>query len=174
MSFSSYGAFLILFTYILPIQCFPVTLTGATKPILLAPRELPVCNLLGNSDLYGLGIRLGIYMQWTSSLLANNLLEGEILSLLDTNTTFLLAVFSAIAKLTVQKGLQLAEILILLRICFGFLFGVVTVNAGNVPTPRQEDESDGGSPPTQDDESNRLGSYTGMWFRRLLKMAVIS
>ncbi|KAG8530599.1 uncharacterized protein KY384_004637 [Bacidia gigantensis] len=31
-------------------------------------------GFVGNQDLYGLGIRLGIYLQWVSSLLANNLL----------------------------------------------------------------------------------------------------
>lgn len=38
-----------------------------------------LCNqgFEGNADLYGLGIRAGIYLQWITSLLANNLLPGE-------------------------------------------------------------------------------------------------
>lgn len=31
----------------------------------------------GNADLYGLGIRIGIYLQWVASLLSNNLLPGN-------------------------------------------------------------------------------------------------
>ncbi|KAK0619016.1 hypothetical protein B0T14DRAFT_198914 [Immersiella caudata] len=34
----------------------------------------PTCGFEGNSDMYGLGIRLGIYMQWLSAILCNALL----------------------------------------------------------------------------------------------------
>lgn len=83
----------------------------------------------GNSDLYGLGIRLGIYLQWISSLLANSLLPTTVSDSLDTNSIFLFAVFIAIAVATnLSGGLHPVEPFILLQLCFGFLLSVLSVN----------------------------------------------
>lgn len=40
-------------------------------------RELCDLGFMGNTDLYGLGIRTGVYLQWGSSLLANNFLSSS-------------------------------------------------------------------------------------------------
>ena len=35
------------------------------------------CEIPGNGDFYGLGVRLGIYLTWISSWIANNFVAGE-------------------------------------------------------------------------------------------------
>ena len=89
-----------------------------------------VCNgFAGNSDLYGLGIRIGIYLQWISSLLTNILLPNEVSDSLDTNSIFLFAVFIAIAKASQSSGeFRPAEAFIMLQLCFGYLLSVLSVS----------------------------------------------
>ncbi|KAI9737563.1 MAG: hypothetical protein M1834_009718 [Cirrosporium novae-zelandiae] len=74
--------------------------------------ERDVCTgFQGNSDLYGFGIRLGIYLQWISSLLANAFVPDMMPSALDTNSTFLFAIFIAIVKATTAHTLRQVEAL---------------------------------------------------------------
>ena len=83
----------------------------------------------GNPDLYGLGIRLGIYLQWISSLLTNSLLPEGVSDSLDTNSIFLFAVFIAIAAATnASEGLRPVEAFIMLQLCFGYLLSVLSVS----------------------------------------------
>ena len=89
-----------------------------------------ICNgFAGNSDLYGLGIRIGIYLQWISSLSTNVLLPSGVSDSLDTNSIFLFAIFIAVANATNPPGgLHPAEALIMLQLCFGYLLSVLTVS----------------------------------------------
>lgn len=80
-----------------------------------------LCSIEGNPDLYGLGIRLGIYFQLTSTSLTSRLLPEETLSAWDTNSIFLLAVFAAVSKSTVSGAIQYAEAYIMLQLMFAFL-----------------------------------------------------
>ena len=80
-----------------------------------------ICSIEGNPDLYGLGIRLGIYFQLTSTSLAGRLLPEETLSTWDTNSIFLLAVFAAVSKSTVSGAIQYAEAYVMLQLMFAFL-----------------------------------------------------
>lgn len=83
----------------------------------------------GNDDLYGLGIRIGIYLQWISSLLTSLLLPTGASDYLDTNSIFLFAVFIATATATHRNGgLHPAEAFIMLQLCFGFLLSVLSVS----------------------------------------------
>lgn len=83
----------------------------------------------GNDDLYGLGIRIGIYLQWVSSLLTSLLLPTGASDYLDTNSIFLFAVFIATATATQRNGgLHPAEAFIMLQLCFGFLLSVLSVS----------------------------------------------
>jgi hypothetical protein len=101
-------------------------------PESLHPRDVvntdAQCLITGNSDFYGLGIRLGVYLQWITSLIANRYIEDEIDSNLDTNTIFLFALFVALAVATAQSSFQSSvEIVVLLQLCFGFIFSVVSI-----------------------------------------------
>ena len=83
----------------------------------------------GNDDFYGLGIRIGIYLQWISSLLTSLLLPTGTSDYMDTNSIFLFAVFIATATATTRNGgLHPAEAFIMLQLCFGFLLSVLSVS----------------------------------------------
>lgn len=85
------------------------------------------CVIDGNSDLYGLGIRLGVYLQWITSLIANHHSHESIRSNLETNTLFLGAIFVAAIVATAQDGLKSAEILIFLHLCYGSIFSILSI-----------------------------------------------
>jgi hypothetical protein len=74
----------------------------------------------GDSDFYGLGIRLGIYFQWLASLIANPLLKAERASMAGSYLTFSLALAVAILLLAFQHNCTFtAEIIIVLNIFWG-------------------------------------------------------
>ena len=85
------------------------------------------CEFSGNSDFYGLGIRLGVYLQWTTSILALYLHTEAVSENLDTNTIFVFALFAALLSATARDQVRAAEVLILLQLCWGFLLGVLTI-----------------------------------------------
>jgi hypothetical protein len=85
------------------------------------------CSITGNTDFYGLGIRVGIYLQWLTSLLANQYLHEEIRPNLETNTIFLLAVFIATTIASAQQTAKPPEIVVLLYLCFGFVFSILSI-----------------------------------------------
>lgn len=86
----------------------------------------PQCGFAGNADVYGLGIRIGIYLQWISGFLANCFHADSVQDMLSTNTIFLLALFTALAIITQKQEVKGIEVVILLQFCFGFLFSVST------------------------------------------------
>jgi hypothetical protein len=67
-----------------------------------APASIESCLLNGNSDLYGLGIRLGVYFQLISTLLANHFLPDALGEAWDANTIFLLSIFVAVIKSSIH------------------------------------------------------------------------
>ena len=88
-------------------------------------------GLQGNPDLYGLGIRIGIYLQWISSLLTNVFLPSSVSDSLDTNSIFLFAVFIAVANATKSAGVEplLGPIggFVMLQMCFGYVLSVMSI-----------------------------------------------
>lgn len=77
-------------------------------------------GFIGNSDFYGLGIRLGIYFQWLASLIANPLLKSERASMAGSYLTFSLALAVAVLLLAFQHACAFtAEIIIVLNIFWG-------------------------------------------------------
>ena len=77
-------------------------------------------GFIGNSDIYGLGVRSGLYMQWVSSLLANHLLREESAALMGSYLIFHIALCIAVAVLTFQKTCTFAiEIVLLYYLVYG-------------------------------------------------------
>ncbi|RSL38759.1 hypothetical protein CEP53_014602 [Fusarium sp. AF-6] len=77
------------------------------------------CGFEGNSDLYGLGIRLGIYMQWLSSFAPRGGSQSLLL-LVKTYFTFIFAIFVAILLIKVEKTpTYTVEIYVLICIILG-------------------------------------------------------
>ncbi|TAQ86798.1 hypothetical protein B7494_g4862 [Chlorociboria aeruginascens] len=86
------------------------------------------CDFQGNSDIYGLGIRVGIYLQWISALISkwrfgNN---ENLRDLLNENAVFLFSIFLATALLA--RGMTRVpysiEVLSMLHIFFGSVYTV--------------------------------------------------
>lgn len=103
------------------------------------PRELAImteqfdqCPHEGNPDFYGLGIRVGIYLQLTTAIVAKYCYAGAIPENLTTNAIFLLALFDAVATATVGFELRPEEIVVLLQLCFGFLLSVLSILGGRL------------------------------------------
>ncbi|KAH8755124.1 hypothetical protein F5882DRAFT_444824 [Hyaloscypha sp. PMI_1271] len=91
-------------------------------------RSVEQCGFDGNPDFYGLGIRIAIYLQWATALIANHVLhEDSVKGYLETNSVFLVAVFVALAIATAGKDVRSAEIVVLLQLCFGFIFSVLSI-----------------------------------------------
>lgn len=109
----------------------------------------PFCAITGNNDFYGIGVRMGIYLAWLTSWcvtyisafsktaicehnadhtrIANNFLASEISGSLDTNAVFLLAIFVTIMFNSIWHQLRMIDALVLLHLCYGFLFGVMSL-----------------------------------------------
>ncbi|CAF9909705.1 MAG: hypothetical protein ALECFALPRED_005977 [Alectoria fallacina] len=77
------------------------------------------CGITGNSDLYGIGIRLGYYTQALSVWFANYFVLGEAKVLRSVNLLFLVALFIALVWLSHQSEQTYAiEVFLLLRLLF--------------------------------------------------------
>lgn len=92
-------------------------------------RENPnSCGFQGNSDLYGLGIRLRIYLQWIACLLANHFTTAVRDGLLDGYAIFTLALTIATIVLTTTSSCTFGiEIFLLLMLIFGEAWVVTLV-----------------------------------------------
>ncbi len=90
------------------------------------------CNFNGNSDMYGLGVRLGFYLQWFAGILANLLVEGkdrerraamrdEVKGLRSALALFTAATFLALVIQTIVYvgNLQVVDVYITLLLTFG-------------------------------------------------------
>lgn len=77
------------------------------------------CTFEGNADMYGLGIRLGYYLQWYGGVFASLLAQEEVKGARFALALFIAATFLALVIQTSQGGLQVAEIYIILLLTFG-------------------------------------------------------
>lgn len=122
------GAFLTLLGL---VACAPLLIEFKQIKSIAAVRRqfIPTtsCTIAGNSDFYGLGIRIGIYLQWVTAFLANHLLRESIDTSLEINTIFLLALFIATTIATVKDTVVTSELVVLLHLCFGFLFSILSI-----------------------------------------------
>ncbi|OLE52728.1 MAG: hypothetical protein AUG51_16685 [Acidobacteria bacterium 13_1_20CM_3_53_8] len=119
---------LVLLSFIATLSFASPTPAEPPKPTVTA--EPLNCSSRFSGDYYGLGVRLGIYLTWVSSWLANTFIPGEISGGLDANSIFLFAVLISIIKGTVVGGSEkLAYIdgLVLMQLCCGFVFGVFSL-----------------------------------------------
>lgn len=87
------------------------------------------CSIAGDGDLYGEGVRYGIYLGWIASWIGNNFLrnEAELCQTLDTNSMFLTAVAINVTWFTLSNKIRVIDALILLQLCFGYLLSVMSL-----------------------------------------------
>jgi hypothetical protein len=111
-------------TSISPVSFFNSNLSlfrRQTPSSACAARETE-CGFMGNSDAYGLGIRLGIYLQWLASIIAAAFLPSEGASLADAYLVFSAALTISLYVLIFSNDCTFAvEVIILLYLLFGGL-----------------------------------------------------
>jgi hypothetical protein len=85
------------------------------------------CPFSGNSDLYGLGIRLGVYLQLLSTLLANALLSDALREdARNTNAIIMIAIFAGMCSATIKNQINAIEIFIMSTLLMSFLWSDFT------------------------------------------------
>lgn len=83
---------------------------------------MAVCSFAGNTDFYGLGIRIGFYLLWFAVDLASWFAPSEVNGIRRTNSIFIAATFLALliqVSLDVKK-LQVVEVYIILLLTLGY------------------------------------------------------
>jgi hypothetical protein len=86
------------------------------------------CGFSGNSYLYGLGIRLGVYFQWASTFIIYGWYIGGWKDLAESYLGFLAAITIAIVVITGRaEPTYAAEVLLLSYIIFGGIYTVMMV-----------------------------------------------
>jgi hypothetical protein len=85
------------------------------------------CTFVGNSDLYGLGIRLGVYLQLLSTLLANSHLSNELKEdVRNTNAIIMVAVFVGMVSSVARGLMNGTEIFIMSTLLGSFMWAGFT------------------------------------------------
>jgi hypothetical protein len=77
------------------------------------------CGFDGNADMYGVGIRVGFYLQWYSCILASWISRVEVPSMRIANLMFVSATFLAMIIQTFENKIRPVEIYISLLLTFG-------------------------------------------------------
>lgn len=87
------------------------------------------CGFIGNADIYGLGVRLGLYIRWLTALITrlSSPSPDSVRDLLDTDAVFLLALFIAKILLVIGSAgpVHSMEMLILVHLFFGDVFVIL-------------------------------------------------
>lgn len=114
-----------------------------------------------SQDLYGLGVRLGYYFQWFSGWVSNNFIVEEIAGGLDANSIFLGSLIISILSTTKNNTLTQVDAFILLQLCAGTIWSVLSVWGYRTCVYRKEGA----------DGIRRFGGF-GTHFRLMLGAAV--
>lgn len=94
-------------------------------------------------DLYGLGVRLGVYFQWWSGWVANNFVVDEISGALDANAIFLFALIISLVSSTRTDDMTLMDGFIMLMLCAGTVWSVLSLWGYRTCVYRKEEHHDG-------------------------------
>lgn len=80
-------------------------------------------GFVGNSDFYGLGIRIGIYLQWISSVMSNLLLPATGRALVGSQMSLTIALFVALLLLIFERDCTFtAEMIVILYLMVAGMF----------------------------------------------------
>jgi hypothetical protein len=113
-------------------------LKGGLLHVILWPHlaNMASCVLDGSSDMYGLGIRMGFYLQWYGSILASWFAPSEIEGLRFTNSLFVASTFLAlvISAADGSSNLQTVDIYVTLLLTFGYYLFLVPLYVWRIVT----------------------------------------
>lgn len=115
-------------TIILTVLIFCAINTNASRISNLKRRTSDRnCTTTLAIDLYGLGVRLGVYFQWWSGWVSNNFLVDSINAGLDANAIFLFALLIAIVSSTRTNAMTLMDGLVMIWLCGGTMWSVLSL-----------------------------------------------
>jgi hypothetical protein len=77
------------------------------------------CKFPHNSDLYGIGIRVGLYCQWLTSLASQIYVPAEAPATQATSQLFQTAVLISLVVLTATRSIYQPEVIVVLSLSFG-------------------------------------------------------
>ena len=77
------------------------------------------CSVEGNADMFGIGIRVGFYLQWFAVMLGSWIAPKEVPSLRFTNILFATATLVATIIQIIEHRLETVEVYIILMLNFG-------------------------------------------------------
>ena len=80
---------------------------------------MSACGFSGNTDMYGLGIRIGFYLQWYGTILATWIAKSEVPGMRLANSLFVSTTFLALVIQIVRNNLRPVKIYIILLLTFG-------------------------------------------------------
>ena len=83
------------------------------------PMTTTICSIDGTEGLYGLGVRIAIYLQWLVLLITPVCLPGDVPFFRTMNLIFQTAIFSALVMLTSLQQLQPVEPIVVFWLLFG-------------------------------------------------------
>ena len=97
---------------------------------------MAVCAIDGNTDMYGIGIRIGFYLQWYGAIFASWLARSEVETLRFTITIFIAATFVALIAQVARdvNNLDVVEVYIILLLTFGYFLFLVPLYAWRLLT----------------------------------------
>lgn len=103
------------------------------------PDEDPPCGFAGNNDAYGLGIRLGIYIQWLIAAASSCFLQDGGRSIVGISNCYRLAMLIGLLFITLKHGaaLQASEAAVMFLLGAGGAFtavGAPDLHAGRAST----------------------------------------
>lgn len=78
------------------------------------------CNVAGSSDLYGLGIRVGIYLQWLATWFANAWELDSALGFLSANGIFLISTLITVVDSTRKQDITAVQVLPYIELCIRY------------------------------------------------------
>jgi len=95
------------------------------------------CYLMGNTNLYPLGLRVGVYLQWFATIFANFFVPAVARRMRGLNTLFQLGIFGGLCySVTNLPTLDGLEAFILLTLCVGSINALITSPNMNVRVTR--------------------------------------
>ena len=81
----------------------------------------------GNADLYGLGIRVGVYLQWFSSWVGMLAEPSSAQDLHEASSVFVFAIITATVLAARASDLDPVEGYVMLQFCFGYFFTTMSI-----------------------------------------------
>ncbi|KAL2167645.1 hypothetical protein VTG60DRAFT_946 [Thermothelomyces hinnuleus] len=104
--------------------------SSSNATTIIATSSEPRCGFEGNSDIYGLGIRVGIYLQWLAAIAAEMASPADVEAAQAAAASYQLAMLSGLILVSQDPtiGVFAVEAFLVLLFCFAGVW------VGSVPT----------------------------------------